>query len=89
MVIREKKLHIRYKFNNYEFIVADSSGNMYQLPHFSDFRTKQYRKIKQIKVGGSIGYRINRKFITLNKLRKLAYKVDEYYTIEKEVIIPF
>lgn len=74
-------LHIRCRFTDYEYLVCDTCGEFHQLEHFGNRRTKPYRKIPKIKCGGSIGIRFNRKFITLNSLRKKVLKVNERITI--------
>ena len=83
MKTNELKLHIRFRFNTLQFIVAEYDGTIFQLPYF-DKRTKKLRKIPKVLIGGSIGYRINRKFYSSNKIKSLAYKVDEYIIIGNE-----
>ena len=85
MIIKEIKLHIKYRFNTLENIVATFDGSIYQLPSFH----KNFRQITKIIVGGSIGYRINRKFYPSSKIKKLAYKVDEFIKVGENIIIPF
>ena len=47
MITKDIKLHIRYRFNTLENIVATHDGVIYQLPHF-DNRTKYFRIIKKV-----------------------------------------
>jgi len=89
MILKEKKLHIRCRFKKLEFIVCDSNGNFYQLEHMSK-RLKPFRKLNLIKVGGSYGYRINRKFYSCSKLRIMAIPVNEYVKLRRnDYDLPF
>lgn len=88
MIVREIKLHIRFRFNGLENIVATFDGTIYQLPHYHN-RTKIYRQINKVKIGGSIGYRIDRQFYTSTKIKQLAYKVDEFIKVGETEITPF
>ena len=85
MIVNEIKLHIRFRFNGLENIVATFEGAIYQLPSFH----KNYRQINKIIIGGSIGYRINRQFYTSTKIKQLAYKVDEFIKVGETEITPF
>lgn len=85
MITKDIKLHIRFRFNSLENIVATFDGTIYQLPSFH----KNYRKINKIMIGGSIGYRINRQFYTSTKMKQLAYKVDEFIKIGEVIEVPF
>ena len=72
------KLLIKYRFQGYPYIVADGKGVFYQLPHVVKKYTRSFRKLNLI-LNNRIteGYRINRKFVSLNQLRKLAYISNE------------
>ena len=81
-------LHVKYKFTLFPFIVADAKGNFHQLPHCTNKYTKNYRKLPLVLNNGiTPGYRINRKFISLKQLRKLAYLTDETITIQSECFV--
>ena len=73
-----EKLVIQYRFKGYPYIVADASGNFYQLEHTINRYTRSFRKLNLV-LNNKIteGYRINRKFISLKQLRKLAYNSPE------------
>ena len=71
-------LVVRYRFTAFPYIVVDVHGNFYQLDHCDNKYTKSFRKLKLILNNGvTPGYRINRKFVSIKQLRKLAYKSNE------------
>ena len=82
------KLHIRCRFQSFEHIICTYDGVFYQLAHCAK-RTVPFRKLTKIKCGGSIGYRINRKFYTINFLRNNCIVVDEWMTIYESSKLPF
>lgn len=72
------KLLIKYRSQGYPYIVADGKGDFYQLPHVANKYSRPFRKLNLILNNGiTEGYRINRKFISLNQLRKVAYISSE------------
>ena len=72
------RLLIKYRFQGYPYIVADGKGEFYQLPHVANKYSRPFRKLNLILNNGiTEGYRINRKFISLNQLRKVAYISSE------------
>ena len=72
------ELLIKYRFQGYPYIVADGKGGFYQLPHVANKYTRPFRKLNIILNNGiTEGYRINRKFISLTQLRKVAYISSE------------
>ena len=83
------KLLIKYRFQGYPYIVADGKGEFYQLPHVSNKYSRPFRKLNLI-LNNCIteGYRINRKFISLNQLRKLAYVTNEVVAIKIDLSNP-
>ena len=69
-----QKIAIKYRFQGFPFIVADGKGEFYQLPHCEKKYFKSFRKLKRMLNNGvTEGYRINRKFVSLNQLRQKAY----------------
>jgi len=71
-------LAVRYRFSEFPHIVVDVFGSFYQLAHCDNKYTKKVRKLPlTINNGVTSGYRINRKFVSLKQLRKLAFKVNE------------
>ena len=77
------KLLIKYRFQGLPFIVADGKGEFYQLPHCVKKYFKPLRKLELILNNGiTEGYRINRKFISINQLRKKAYISNEVIDLE-------
>ena len=88
-----QELLIKYRFKDYPYIVADGKGNFYQLPHCANKYYKKFRELNLVlnnKV--TLGYRINRKFISLKQLRLQAYICSEVITVSlavKDSDIPF
>ena len=72
------QLLIKYRFQGYPYIVADGKGEFYQLPHLANRYTRSFRRLNCILNNGvTEGYRINRKFVSLKRLRKVAYESSE------------
>jgi hypothetical protein len=72
------QLLIHYRFQGHPYIVADGKWGFYQLPHTVNKYTRLFRKLNCILNNGiTEGYRINRKFISLNQLKKVAYISSE------------
>lgn len=77
------KLLIKYRFQGHPYIVADGKGDFYQLPHTANKYSRSFRKLNLILNNGiTEGYRINRKFVSLNQLRKVAYVSSEIVDVE-------
>ena len=77
-------LIVRYRFTEFPYIVVDVNGNFYQLAHCDNKYTKNFRKLSlTLNNGIALGYRINRKIVSIKKLRKLAYKINETISIQK------
>lgn len=78
-----ESLLIKYRFQGFPFIVADGKGRFYQLPHQVNKYYKPLRMLNLI-LNNKVteGYRINRKFVSLNQLRKLAYVANEVIAID-------
>ena len=72
------RLLIKYRFQGYPYIVADGKGEFYQLPHSVNKYSRSFRKLNRMLNNGiTEGYRVNRKFISLKQLRKVAYVSNE------------
>jgi hypothetical protein len=72
------RLLIKYRFQGYPYIVADGKGDFYQLPHVVNKYSRSFRKMNKVLNNGvTEGLRINRKFVSLNQLRKVAYISNE------------
>jgi len=56
------RLHIRFRFKTLPYTVGTIEGNIYQLEHFANNRTKRFRQIYKVLIGSSTSYRINRVF---------------------------
>lgn len=86
-----QKLVIKYRFQDFPFIVADGKGVFYQLPHCDNNYSKSFRKLNRVLNNGvTEGYRIKRKFVSLKQLRQKAYISNEIIEIGVEKIeLPF
>ena len=83
------RLLIKYRFQGYPYIVADGKGEFYQLPHVANKYSRPFRKLNLILNNGiTEGYRINRKFISLNQLRKVAYISSEVVSAKLDLSNP-
>ena len=82
---------IKYRFKDLPFIVADGKGTFYQLPHSTNNYYKSFRKLNVVLNNGvTEGYRINRKFVSVIQLRKLAYEAHEILNLDDpNVKLPF
>lgn len=78
-------IQCKFKLKTLPYIVINDCGNVYQIPHYSNKRTKQFREIKLSLNNGCLAYRINGNFYSKNKLNKLSYKHDEIITISKSL----
>jgi|TARA_R110000737_G_scaffold284835_1_gene291304 hypothetical protein len=86
-----QKLLIKYRFQNYPYLVADGLGEFYLLPHQPKKYYKPFRKMNRVLNNGvTEGLRINRKFVSLNQLRKHAYVSKEVIIVEeRNIFLPF
>jgi len=85
------QLLIKYRFQGYPYIVADGKGDFFQLPHLANKYSKSFRKLSlMLNNGITEGYRINRKFVSLNQLRKVAYISNETIDVKVDMSkVPF
>ncbi|NRA11992.1 MAG: hypothetical protein HRT57_08580 [Crocinitomicaceae bacterium] len=78
-----QKLLIKYRFQGFPYIVADGKGIFYQLPHSTNSYYKSFRQLNRILNNGiTEGYRINRKFVSVLQLRKIAYISNDIIKVE-------
>lgn len=80
------KINILYRFNLYHYLVVDDNKNIWELPHFSNKRTKPLRKLTYYKERDS--YRYNNGYLKRSRLAKLMYESKEIYVKSKN-ILPF
>ena len=80
------KINILYRFKIYTNLVVDDNKNIYELPNFSNKRTKDLRILSYYEPRKA--YRYNNGYIKKEKLYKLMYKVSEIYGTETS-ICPF
>ena len=71
------KINILYSFKIYTNLVVDDKRNIWELPHFSNKRTKNLRKLTYYKERDS--YRYNNGYLKRSRLAKLMYKSVENY----------
>lgn len=85
------KLVIKYRFQEHPYIVADGKGDFYQLPHIVNKYSRSFRKLNRVLNNGiTEGFRINRKFVSLNQLRKIAYVSNEIVDTQVDLSsVPF
>ena len=73
-------LKIAYRYREFDYLVADSFGNLYLIPHFHYRRTVYFKKLKPFsnKKGGKknmINY--HRSNVSFKQLRERKIKVNE------------
>lgn len=75
-------LKIAYRYKGFDYLVADSNGNLYLLPHFRYRRTVYFKKIEPFKNGANKRKTIkyHESNVSFAQLTKRAYPVNE--TIE-------
>jgi len=73
-------MKIKFKFKIYENVVLNDKKELYQLSHFKGKYTHPFKKL--IYNEERKAYRIYSQWVTLKRLNKLSYKVNE--TIEDE-----
>lgn len=79
-------INILYRFKIYTNLVVDDNRNIWELPHFTNKRTKNLRKLTYYKERDS--YRYNNGYLKRSRLAKLMYKSVETYG-QEESKIPF
>lgn len=73
-------LEIKYRYKGFNYLVADSSGNLYLIPHFRFRRTVYFKKIEPFRNGTRKAIKYHGSNISFKQLKNLAYEVNE--TIE-------
>ena len=68
-------LKIKGRIKNYPNLVVGEDKNIYKLSHFSNNRTKPFRKLKYYTEREAYGY--NGSYISKSKLLDLFYSCDE------------
>lgn len=79
------KINILYRFNLYHYLVVDDNRNIWELPHFSNKRTKPLRKLTYYKERDS--YRYNNGYLKRSRLAKLMYESKEIYVKSKNILL--
>jgi hypothetical protein len=75
------KINILYRFKIYTHLAIDDKKNIWELPNFSNKRTKNLRKLTYYKKRDA--FRYNNGYISRSRLYKLIYKVNEVYGFEE------
>ena len=71
------KINITYRFKLYPNLVVDDKHNIWELPNFSNKRTKNLRKLSYYEKRDA--YRYNNGYLKRSRLYDLMYKVKETY----------
>ena len=74
-------MKIKFKFKIYENVVLNDKKELYQLSHFKGKYTHPFKKLTYNE--NRKAFRIYSQWVTLKRLNKLSYKVDE--VIETEI----
>ena len=74
-------LKIAYRYKNFDYLVADESGNLYVLPHFNTRRTTCFKKLKPFKNGNKKAIKYKGSNISFLELKRKCYRVDEIFKI--------
>jgi len=69
--MQQPENQIQFRFKIYSNIVCLKDGNLYQLQHFSNNRTKVFKKLTYNEKRKA--FYINRQLVTLEKLKNLKY----------------
>ncbi len=75
MFYSKLQIHVKARFKFYPHIVCDDNKTLWQLPHFKNKRTLNFRKIKYNKNRNS--YYINSDNVPYNRLKKCMILTDE------------
>lgn len=70
-------LKITYRYFGFDYLVADSEGNLYLIPHFRHRRTVYFKKIKPFINGGKKAIKYHESNVSFLQLKKKAYEVNE------------
>ena len=68
---------ITYRFKIYTNLVVDNNKNIWELPNFSNGRTKNLRKLTYYEPRKA--YRYNNGYLKKDRLYNLMYEVSEVY----------
>lgn len=75
-------IEISYRYRGLDYLVADSFGNLYLIPHFRFMRTVWFKKIKPFKNGGQKSIKYHESNVSFKQLieRKVPFnEVIEVY----------
>jgi len=80
MIFNEiETLQIKYRFKFYPYLVCGVDRKLYQLAHFKNSRTCNFKEIPYNKVRK--GYRVNSQWVSFNRLNKFKINVCEVIEI--------
>ena len=70
-------LQIAYRYRGFDYLVADSIGNLYLIPHFHYRRTVYFKKLKPFENGGKKAINYHKSTISFKQLKQKAYLSEE------------
>lgn len=74
-------LKIAYRYRGLDYLVADSSGNLYLIPHFRYRRTVFFKKIEPFQNGNKKAIKYHGSNISFAQLKLKAYLSKETITV--------
>lgn len=81
MPMKPMLLQIAYRYRGLDYLVADSFGNLYLIPHFHYRRTVYFKKLEPFENGGKKAINYHKSNISFKQLRERKIKVDEIITV--------
>jgi len=74
-------LKIEFRYHGFDYLVADSKGNLYLIPHFRFRRTVFFKKLEPFKNGNKKAIKYHGSNVSFIQLKKMAYEVNETITV--------
>lgn len=66
-------LKISYRYHGFDYLVADSNGNLYLMPHFRFRRTVYFKKLVPFKNGNKKAIKYHGSNVSFSQLKNKAY----------------
>lgn len=70
-------LEIAYRYKGFDYLVADSTGNLYLIPHFRYRRTVYFKQIKPFSNGNVKSIKYHGSNVSFKQLKEKAFKSNE------------
>jgi len=70
-------LQIAYRYKGFDYLVADSAGNLYLIPHFRYRRTVYFKKLEPFKNGNKKAIKYHGYNVSFKQLKERKIKVNE------------